>query len=180
LLEAQKTQEGLRQYHFVPASLAEIAERAVTAARSQAEAKAVRIDVESEPDLPKVLADQEAVNGAIENLLSNAIKYAPPRSVVKVTSYAVDDHVCLDVSDQGGGIAKDDLPHIFDRFYRKRRGNQDNVRGTGLGLALVKATVEAHGGTIEVTSAPGAGSRFCLRLPISGGGPNNGADSDSR
>jgi two-component system sensor histidine kinase BaeS len=70
------------------------------------------------------------------------------------------------VCDQGIGIAPDDLPRIFDKFYCGRRGDQQNVHGTGLGLALVKAAVEAHGGTVEVTSAPGQGSRFSLRLPI--------------
>ena len=70
------------------------------------------------------------------------------------------------MTDQGIGIDPQDLPRIFDKFYRARRGDRHDVRGTGLGLALVKATAEAHGGTVEVSSVPGEGSRFSLRLPL--------------
>jgi len=74
--------------------------------------------------------------------------------------------VRVEVSDQGIGIDKADLPRIFDPFYRGRRGDLESVHGSGLGLALVKAAVEAHNGTLEVTSTPGRGSQFTVRLPI--------------
>ena len=72
----------------------------------------------------------------------------------------------MDVCDQGIGIDPDDLPRVFDKFYRGRRGDLHNVRGTGLGLALVKAAALGHGGTVEVTSTPGQGAQFCLPLPL--------------
>jgi signal transduction histidine kinase len=83
------------------------------------------------------------------------------------------------VRDQGIGIEHDELPRIFDKFYRGRRGDLRNVHGTGLGLALVKATIEAHGGTVDVTSEPGIGSCFRLLLPINNGVSDDGANPDS-
>jgi signal transduction histidine kinase len=74
--------------------------------------------------------------------------------------------VSVDVEDQGIGIDPDEIPRVFDKFYRARRGNLQNVRGTGLGLALVKAAADAHGGSVEVASEPGKGSRFSIRLPL--------------
>ena len=88
--------------------------------------------------------------------------------------------MCVDVRDKGIGIEPDELPRIFDKFYRGRRGDLRNVHGTGLGLALVKAAVEAHDGTVTVTSKPGEGSCFSLRLPVNNEVKSDGEHSDSR
>jgi len=112
---------------------------------------------------------------AIENLLDNAIKYSPPGTTVRVAVRVVENRVCVDVCDQGIGIERQDLPHIFEKFYRGRRGDQQDVKGAGLGLTLVKATVEAHGGVIDVADTPGGGSRFCVWLPAGIGYQNNGS-----
>jgi signal transduction histidine kinase len=72
----------------------------------------------------------------------------------------------LELRDRGIGIEESELPYIFERFYRGRRGDRYNVRGTGLGLALVKAAADAHGGSVDVASTPGEGSTFRLRLPL--------------
>jgi len=164
LLESQKIQAGQKRYRFEPASLRELAEAAVARLRPQAEAKSIAIRLEAGGELPEVLLDQAAMADALENLLDNAIKYSPSGTEVSVAVEAREQQVCVEVRDQGPGIDADDLPHIFDRFYRGRQ----NAHGTGLGLALVKAAVEAHGGTVTVTSVPGGGSTFCLRLPIRG------------
>ena len=116
--------------------------------------------------MPQLNTDEAALTDAIENLIDNAIKYSLSGTKIAVSCASTDHHVCVEVRDQGVGIANDELPHIFDKFYRGRRGDMSNVHGTGLGLALVKATVEAHGGEVEVTSEPGLGSCFRMRLPI--------------
>jgi signal transduction histidine kinase len=166
LLESRKIQTGLKQYTFAPASISEVAEAALKQLRPQAEAKGIGLEAQTEGDIPELPLDKAAITDALLNLLDNAIKYSPSDTRITVTIRLVDHQVSVDVCDQGIGIAPDDLPHIFDKFYRGRHGDQQNAHGTGLGLALVKAIVEAHGGTIEVESTPGKGSRFSLRLPM--------------
>jgi signal transduction histidine kinase len=167
LLESQAIQSHRRKYDFAPASLGEIAGHAIQRLRPQAEAKGIRLaaQADSVPDLP---LDKAAIGDAIENLLDNAIKYSPPDTEVSIHIHSADKEARVEVSDQGIGIERSDMARIFDPFYRGRRGDMENVKGTGLGLALVKAAAEAHGGVVEVSSAPSLGSRFTLRLPIGG------------
>ena len=168
LLEAQKTQSGGKQYTFVLGSLVEIAEDAVRRLRPRADAKGIHLEAQAEPGIPDVSLDRASIADAVENLVDNAIKYSAPGSHVSVHVRAVDREVHVEVCDQGIGIEKTDLPRVFDAFYRGQRGDLENVHGTGLGLALVKAAAEAHGGTVEVSSATARGSRFTLRLPVAG------------
>ena len=165
LLESQKIQAGQKRYRFEPASILALAEAALDRLTPQAEAKSIALKLEARREIPELQLDQAAMADALENLLDNAIKYSPSGTEVSVVVEAREQQVCLEVRDQGAGIEADDLPHIFDRFYRGRQ----NAHGTGLGLSLVKAAVEAHGGTVTVTSLPGRGSTFCLRLPVRGG-----------
>lgn len=178
LLEAQQIQAGRRQYNLAPASLRAVVDTAVEQLHPQAEAKSVRLETRIADDLPEVPLDKLALTDALENLLDNAIKYSPAGSRVTVTAQAIGHAVHIDVCDEGIGIAQDDLPHIFDRFYRARNGDQHSVKGTGLGLALVKAAIAAHDGTVEVETRPGEGSRFRLRLPVKEAA-HNGANSGS-
>jgi signal transduction histidine kinase len=166
LLEWQQIQAGRRRYSFSRACVVEITKTAIAQMRPQAEAKSITLETKFDETTAEVDSDEAALTDAIENLIDNAIKYSPSATKVTVSCDATDHHVCVEVRDQGVGIAQDELPHIFDRFYRGRRGDMSNVHGTGLGLALVKATIEAHGGNVEVTSEPGVGSCFRLRLPI--------------
>ncbi|HEX4951185.1 MAG TPA: HAMP domain-containing sensor histidine kinase [Blastocatellia bacterium] len=165
LLESQQIQAGRKQYHFIATNLGEIAATAVAQLQPQAEAKGIRLETAIEPALPLLPVDHAALLDALENLLDNAIKYSPTGTCVKLTAQANGEGVCLDVHDEGIGIEPGDLPRIFDRFYRGQPGNQHSVKGTGLGLALVKAAVEAHGGSVTVASQPGQGSRFTLQFP---------------
>jgi len=164
LLESQKIQAGQKRYRFEPASLVELAEAAVERLRPQAQVKSIALKLEASGEVPELLLDQAAMADALENLLDNAIKYSPAGTEISVVMEARERQVCVEVRDQGAGIDAEDLPHVFERFYRGRQ----NARGTGLGLALVKAAVEAHGGTVTVTSVPGRGSTFFLRLPVRG------------
>lgn len=124
-----------------------------------------RFAIECEAALPRVVADPDALDRIVKNLIANAVKYSPPGSPVGITARAVEGAVEVTVADAGRGIAPEARARVFEPYYRA----PDVVRGvpgTGLGLAVVKALVEAHGGTITLDSAPGAGTRVTFRLPI--------------
>jgi signal transduction histidine kinase len=110
-----------------------------------------------------VRADRDRLRQALANLVDNAVKYTPRGGRVEVHAASEANADAIRVSDTGAGIPERDLPRIFDRLYR---GDQSRAtRGLGLGLSLVRAVIEAHGGTINVSSTPGAGSTFTIRLP---------------
>jgi signal transduction histidine kinase/predicted transcriptional regulator len=178
LLETQKIQAGQKRYTFQPASLVESVEAAIAQLRPQAEAKGVSIELDSAGEIAKIEIDKAAIADALENLLDNAIKYSSAGTHVRVGVRVVEGQACVEVCDQGIGIDPADLPRVFEKFFRGRRGDQHNVHGTGLGLALVKAAAEGHGGTVEATSTPGRGSTFRLRLPLQHGDRNHGANPD--
>jgi two-component system phosphate regulon sensor histidine kinase PhoR len=116
--------------------------------------------------------DELQMTVALHNLLINAVKYntGDPEILLEVSA---DDRLHIAVTDNGIGISKEDQKHIFDKFYRVSTGNIHKVKGLGLGLFYVKQIVEAHGGTIEVSSRPGKGSTFTLTLPIHGKNQNS-------
>ena len=120
--------------------------------------------------------DVDQLGRAIANLVTNALNYTPPGGAVTVRSYVQERWACVAVQDTGIGISREDLPHIFKRFFRADQARSTNTGGMGLGLAITRKIVEAHQGTIEVESAPGAGSTFIVRLPL-GEGPAAKASS---
>jgi signal transduction histidine kinase len=168
LLEAQQIQAGRRQYNFGSASLSEIAACAIDELGPQADAKQIRVEFDAGPGLPSLQLDRAAMTDAIANLIGNAIKYSPVCSRIGVSTRLDGNNVCVEVCDEGAGIPRNETRRIFNRFYRGRASHEQGVNGTGLGLALVKATVGAHGGSISVTSGPGKGSRFTISLPLDG------------
>ncbi|HSK88923.1 MAG TPA: ATP-binding protein, partial [Anaerolineales bacterium] len=115
-------------------------------------------------DFPIVLADETRLEQVLLNLISNAIKYAPGGEI-RISGQARSDSVLLCVSDEGPGIAPEDIPHIFDRFYRAPEMARQ-TKGAGLGLYLARAIIEAHDGSIWVDTAPGKGTRICFSLPL--------------
>jgi signal transduction histidine kinase len=127
------------------------------------------------PDVPIINADWEKIRRIIENLTSNAIKYTRKGGKVDVTVSYRASHGCIiiTVSDNGVGIEEKDLPHIFERFTQSDKSSLRRYRGSGLGLAVVKELVEAHGGTIEVRSVHKQGSVFCVYLPVGDNQGNN-------
>lgn len=143
----------------------------VIAANAQALATAgLQADVTSATDLPLVTADEEALRRALNNLVGNAVKYASDGHWVgiHVSRQQTDgrNEVWVEVSDRGPGIAPADLPHLFEPFYRGREVVERQIHGNGLGLSLVSRIAEAHRGSITVTSTPGAGATFTLKLPV--------------
>ncbi|PYN74298.1 MAG: hypothetical protein DMD96_30660 [Candidatus Rokuibacteriota bacterium] len=126
------------------------------------------IAIECEPSLPKVAADPDALERVLTNLISNAIKYSPIGSVVRVKARALGGAVAIEVADSGRGIPAEALSRIFEPYYRVPDA-VDAARGTGIGLTVVKALVEAHGGAVRVDSAPALGTRVTVVLPASQG-----------
>jgi signal transduction histidine kinase len=123
-----------------------------------------RVKVELPTKLPPVWADPNALERALVNLLANALKYSPPGTAVDIGARPQDGIIVCSVTDHGPGMAPQDLPHIFDRFYRTRVARH-KPGGLGLGLSITKLLIEAQGGRIWVESTPGAGSTFFFSLP---------------
>lgn len=126
-----------------------------------------RLEVVTEipDDLPPARADETRLEQVLRNLVRNSTRHTPPGGIIALTAAAVPDGVTIEVRDTGEGIAPDDLPHIWERFYRADNGRAHDEGGAGLGLALVKELTEAMGGTVAVSSTPGEGSCFRVTLP---------------
>lgn len=173
LLTLARADEGRAPLHREPVDLRAIVEESRETGELLAEQAGVTMEV-STPDVPVIVpVDRTRVRQLILNLLTNAVKYTPAGGSVRISLTPEGDHVVLAVSDSGVGIAAGDLPHIFDRFWRAdtARTRTGERPGAGLGLAICKWIAEAHGGTIEVASRPGRGSRFAVTLPMSAGEP---------
>lgn len=163
LLFVSRVQGGAQALEIGPVDVGAIADETVAAVRPTAEAAEVRLACRVESHAV-VLADGHRIAEVLENLLSNAIKFTPPGGDVDVWVGRSVSALALRVTDTGVGISEQDRDHLFDRFFRAR--GSDGVPGAGLGLSIVKAIVDAHGGRIEVTSRVGAGTSFEVRLPI--------------
>jgi len=130
-----------------------------------AERKQIRILTEAAPQDILLTGDRELMEYAFYNLLTNAIKYSPPRTQVTLAAVRKHEQACVSVEDQGIGMDQKEVKKIFQKFYRTKRAEQSGEVGTGIGLSIVEQIVIQHGGTIEVMSRPGQGSRFTMVLP---------------
>jgi signal transduction histidine kinase len=120
------------------------------------------------PGLPsEVIWDAERINEVTGNLLSNAFKFTPAGGTIELIAAPAGDRVEIEVRDTGAGIAPDQLPHVFEKFYQADNQRSASAKGTGLGLAIAKEIVEAHKGEIRCESIVGAGTTFSLLLPVS-------------
>lgn len=127
--------------------------------------KNIRLETKVADDLPKIQADPERLTQMLTNLVDNALRYTPAGTRVTITARSVPEGVELTVSDSGPGIPPEDLPHVFDRFWRAEKSRNRATGGSGLGLTIVKQLVEAHDGQIQVESQVGVGTRFRIQLP---------------
>jgi signal transduction histidine kinase len=130
-----------------------------------AERKQIRILTEAAAPNLLLSGDRELMEYAFYNLLTNAIKYSPQRTQVTLSAAGDNGHIRIAVQDQGMGMDQKEVKQIFQKFYRTRRAEQSGEAGTGIGLSIVEQIVIQHGGTIEVASRPGQGSRFTMVLP---------------
>jgi len=145
-------------------ALNEVVEQVVLAHQPRAEADGLLLTFEPTSPLPPVRADANQLAQVVTNLIANALSYTSA-GTVRVSTYAENDQVCLSVADSGSGIAPEDLPHLYERFYRGQHVLKNDVPGTGLGLAIVKEIVDLHEGRIEVDSQPDKGTTFRVWLP---------------
>ena len=139
------------------------AERVASAFAPLMEDRSVKLTITGEA--PTVLGDPDRIQQVIANLVDNASRHVGPAGRVEVQLGGDNDWALLSVVDDGPGIPEEDLPRLFDRFYRSQPSRDRSTGGSGLGLAIVKAIVKAHGGTIQAANRPGGGSRFTVRLP---------------
>ncbi|HVN53636.1 MAG TPA: HAMP domain-containing sensor histidine kinase [Anaerolineaceae bacterium] len=135
----------------------------VTSFSGQAEAAGLDLRVEPVPETLVVRADPGRLDQVLSNLVANALRHTPAGGQIKLSASRVEDGVCIRVADTGSGIPSEDLPNIFDRFWRADHSSKGN---TGLGLAIARQLVQAHGGTIGVESQVGQGSKFTITLPL--------------
>jgi two-component system, OmpR family, phosphate regulon sensor histidine kinase PhoR len=168
LLELSRIESGRVLLHFKSTSSVEILNLAVNRLRLQAKRAGLSLQVEYPQDLPQVLADRPRIEQVMINLIHNAIKFTPAGGSIVVSARAqgegLESYIVFSVRDTGVGIPADDLPRIFERFYKADRARSGG--GTGLGLAIARHLVEAHGGRIWVESREGQGSSFYFSLPI--------------
>lgn len=144
-----------------------LARQCVTAAQSRYDTKGVALQLHVAPNLPPLWADEQRLSQVIGNLLDNALRHTPVGGTVQLDCTRDDHQLLMTVADNGEGIGTDHLPRVFERFYRADAARDREHGGAGLGLAIAKALVEAHGGSITVSSdGPGAGATFKVTLPI--------------
>jgi signal transduction histidine kinase/DNA-binding NarL/FixJ family response regulator len=163
LLDASALEQGRLRVQPAPVPVESLLREAADLMERQADERGVRLVCEAAPAVPAVLADHDRVLQVLSNLLGNAVRFSPAGAPVELRAEALDAEVVFTVRDHGPGIAAEDLPRIFDRFWQGvgARG------GAGLGLAISRGIVESHGGHIRVDSTPRAGSTFSFTLPVS-------------
>lgn len=166
ILDFSRIEAGRKEYEFRETDIADLVRNTLDSYRYQIEQQGFALEESIDPDLPAVRVDREAIARALVNLVNNALKYSKDEKYLGVKLYRDNGSVKLEVADHGIGIARRDQTKIFEKFYRAGDPLVHNTKGSGLGLSLVRHITEAHGGEIEVESAPGTGSKFIVSLPL--------------
>jgi signal transduction histidine kinase len=165
-------QSGREPYHMQRTEVAPVIEGAIYALRPALRDGGFALELRLAPDLPPLNADAAALGRALQNLISNAMKYGAEDGWIGVTAEVIAGEagreLQISVRDNGGKIHQEDLPHLFEPFYRGRSARATSSHGSGLGLSMVRHAVAAHGGRVSVESRPGVGTRFTLHLPLGG------------
>ena len=168
ILDFSKIEAGRKAYVFAAGDMAEVIDHVLSSYRYQIVNSGFDVQTNIQPDLPPVLIDRDAMEQAISNLLDNAIKYSRDVKQLSITVERRAANLAIEIADRGIGIPRAEQGKVFEKFYRVGNGLVHDVKGSGLGLSLVKHIVEAHNGTITVESEVGKGSRFTILLPLIG------------
>jgi signal transduction histidine kinase len=161
-----QAETGQLRLELRPLDLGELAGHAIDLFEVDAADKDIRLTLTTEAGLPAVLADPQRLGQVIGNLLSNSLRYTPPSGQVEVRACRVDNVVEFSISDTGPGVLEDDLPHLFDRFWRAEKARTRATGGSGLGLAIVKQLIETQQGTLLAQNLASGGLRVAFQLPI--------------
>jgi two-component system phosphate regulon sensor histidine kinase PhoR len=165
LLDWARMEAGRRRYDRRAVAVGAIVDRALEALAPQLLHHPAEITCDVPESLPRVAGDEDALVGALVDVLQNAHKYTGEEKRIAVTARAVEDSVAIRVADNGPGIPEPEQKRIFEKFYRAKDPLDRTIEGSGLGLAMVKHIMQAHGGKVSVESQPGAGATFTLTLP---------------
>ena len=168
ILDFSKIEAGRKAYVFAEGDMAEVIEKVLSSYRYQIINSGFDVQTNIQPDLPPVSIDRDAMEQAISNLLDNAIKYSRDVKQLSITLERRGSDLSIEIADEGIGIPRAEQAKVFEKFYRVGNGLVHDVKGSGLGLSLVKHIVEAHNGTVSVESEVGKGSRFTILLPLIG------------
>ncbi|NOZ73184.1 MAG: GAF domain-containing protein [Chloroflexi bacterium] len=166
LLDLSKLEAGNAGLQMEELSIPALVNETVTALAVQARQGGVTVRVEMDEQMPPIYANRDMLTSILKNLVGNAIKFSVNGGEVEVVAKCVEDHLVLEICDHGLGIPAEDIPHLFTKFYRSKRAHDAGVRGTGLGLALVKEAVDTHHGKIEIDSVEGEGTCVTVTLPL--------------
>ena len=166
ILDFSKIEAGRKTYNFVHSDIAEVIENVLSSYRYQIVNSGFDLQTNIQPNLPPVLIDRDAMSQAISNLLDNAIKYSREVKQISVTTERRGPALSIEVADRGIGIPRAEQAKVFEKFYRVGNGLVHDVKGSGLGLSLVKHIIEAHHGSISIESDVGKGTRFTILLPL--------------
>jgi signal transduction histidine kinase len=166
ILDFSRIEAGRKEYDFRKTDIAELVGSTIDAYRYQIEQQGFALEQSIDPNIPPVRVDREAIARSLVNLINNALKYSADEKFLGVRLYRTNGVVKLEVTDHGIGIARSEQSKIFEKFYRAGDPLVHNTKGSGLGLSLVRHIAHAHGGDVEVESAPGKGSKFTLFLPL--------------
>lgn len=169
LFELSKLDTGHMDAKFVSSSITDLISDVVSNLMAKAERKQINLHGEIAPNIPPILMATNKIQRVLYNLIDNAVQYTPVKGEITITACTKANHVHVDICNTGQPIEEHHLPMIFDHFYRieeSRTQSIDGQRSTGLGLAIAKAIVEMHDGTIGVSSAPNTGTIFSFTLPI--------------
>ncbi|MGE5178902.1 MAG: HD domain-containing phosphohydrolase, partial [Bacteroidota bacterium] len=165
VLDLSRMESGRRRLNAVPLSVTKLIEEVAPTVEPGLVQRGLRLRTRLAPDLPLLEADPDLLKQVLVNLIHNAVKFSPEGGEIVVTASAQSDRIRITVEDHGSGIAADQLPRVFDRFYRVEPDGAERVAGSGLGLAIVKRVVDLHGGSVSVESELKTGSRFHVDLP---------------
>ncbi len=164
ILDFAGADSGKKKYDFRETNVNEIIENALAECQPLIDEKGINVQKEITENLSEIAADKTALTQAVQNLIVNSIKYSNGEKFIKISARNGGGLIKIKVEDKGIGIAKDDLKHIFEPFFRAKSVVDEQIHGNGLGLSLVKQIVEAHGGKINVESELGKGSKFTIEL----------------
>ena len=162
LLELSSLESGQMPEHLAPVSIEDVIEEIVERFQFTASSSSIELVSRSQPGLPYVMGEQRRLEQVLTNLVENALRFTPAGGRITLSARSDVDWVFVTVADTGVGIAREHLPHVFERFYKVERSRRDH--GTGLGLAISKHLVQAQGGDISATSVEGEGSEFTVKL----------------